>query len=71
MKITFLIIGIFAFIGTAWAESVLLDKIVAVVDDEIVLQSDVENKLRMALIGQGIDVRTMPQAELKTCSTRC
>ena len=65
MKIAFLFIGIFAFIGTARAEPVLLDKIVAVVDDEIVLQSDVENKLRMALIGQGIDVRTMPQAELE------
>ena len=65
MKIAFLFIGIFAFTGTARAEPVLLDKIVAVVDDEIVLQSDVENKLRMALIGQGIDVRTMPQAELE------
>ena len=65
MKITFLLIGIIALAGTARAEPVLLDKIVAVVDDEIVLQSDVENKLRMALIGQGIDVRTMPQAELE------
>ena len=65
MKTAFLIIGIIALAGTARAEPVLLDKIVAVVDDEIVLQSDVENKLRMALIGQGIDVRTMPQAELE------
>ena len=65
MKTAFLLIGIIALAGTARAEPVLLDKIVAVVDDEIVLQSDVENKLRMALIGQGIDVRTMPQAELE------
>ncbi len=67
MKIVFiaLLIGLFALLGAARAEPVLLDKIVAVVDDEIVLQSDVENKLRMALIGRGVDVRTMPQAELE------
>ncbi len=67
MKIAFfnLLIGIFTLVSTARAEPVLLDKIVAVVDDEIVLQSDVENKLRMTLIGRGIDVRTLPQAELE------
>ena len=60
-----LLIGIFLLAGTARAEPILLDKIIAVVDDKIVLRSDVENKLRMELIGRGIDVRTVPQAELE------
>ena len=60
-----LLIGIFLFVGTARAEPILLDQIIAVVDDKIVLRSDVENKLRMELIGRGIDVRTVPQAELE------
>ena len=60
-----LLIGVFLLAGTARAEPVLLDKIIAVVDDKIVLRSDVENKLRMELIGRGIDVRTVPQAELE------
>ena len=60
-----LLIGIFLLAGTARAEPILLDQIIAVVDDKIVLRSDVENKLRMELIGRGIDVRTVPQAELE------
>ena len=60
-----LLIGIFLLVGTARAEPILLDQIIAVVDDKIVLRSDVENKLRMELIGRGIDVRTVPQAELE------
>ncbi len=60
-----LLIGVFLLAGTARAEPILLDKIIAVVDDKIVLRSDVENKLRMELIGRGIDVRTVPQAELE------
>ena len=60
-----LLIGVFLLAGTARAQPVLLDKIIAVVDDKIVLRSDVENKLRMELIGRGIDVRTVPQAELE------
>ena len=35
------------------------------VDDKIVLRSDVENKIRQELIVRGIDVRTVPQAELE------
>ncbi len=60
-----LLIGVFLLAGIARAESQLLDKIVAVVDDKIVLQSDVENKLRQELIGRKIDVRTVPPAELE------
>ena len=60
-----LLIGVFLLAGTARAEPILLDKIIAVVDDKIVLRSDVENKLRMELIGRRIDVRTVPQAELE------
>ena len=60
-----LLIGIFLLAGTAHAEPVLLDQIIAVVDDKIVLRSDVENKLRQELIGRRIDVRTVPQAELE------
>ncbi|MCY3872221.1 MAG: peptidylprolyl isomerase [Gemmatimonadetes bacterium] len=59
------LIGVFLLGGTARAEPILVDKIIAVVDDKIVLRSDVENKLRMELIGRGIDVRTVPQAELE------
>lgn len=60
-----LLIGVFLLAGTARAEPILLDKIIAVIDDKIVLRSDVENKLRMELIGRGIDVRTVPQTELE------
>ncbi len=60
-----LLIGLFLLTGTAHVEPILLDKIIAVVDDKIVLRSDVENKLRMELIGRRIDVRTVPQAELE------
>lgn len=60
-----LLIGVFLLACTARAQPVLLDKIIAVVDDKIVLRSDVENKLRMELIGRGIDVRTVPQVELE------
>ena len=59
------LIGVFLLAGTARAEPILLDKIIAVVDDKIVLRSDVENKLRMELITREIDVRTVPQAELE------
>lgn len=60
-----LLMGAFLLAGTARAEPVLLDKIIAVVDDKIVLRSDVENKLRLELIGRSIDLRTVPQAELE------
>lgn len=60
-----LLMGAFLLAGIARAEPVLLDKIIAVVDDKIVLRSDVENKLRLELIGRGIDLRTVPQAELE------
>lgn len=67
MKMLFinLLIGVSLLAGSARAEPVLLDKIIAVVDDKIVLRSDVENKLRQELIGRRIDVRTVPQAELE------
>ena len=60
-----LLIGLSLLAGTARAEPILLDKIIAVVDDKIVLRSDVENKLRMELITRRVDVRTVPQAELE------
>ena len=60
-----LLIGVFLLAGTARAEPILLDKIIAIVDDKIVLRSDVENKLRGELISRRIDVRTVPQAELE------
>ena len=60
-----LLIGVSLLAGTARAEPILLDKIIAVVDDKIVLRSDVENKLRQELIGRRIDVRTVPQTELE------
>ena len=67
MKMLFinLLIGVSLLAGAARAEPVLLDKIIAVVDDKIVLRSDVENKLRQELIGRRIDVRTVPQTELE------
>ena len=67
MKMLFinLLIGVSLLAGSARAEPVLLDKIIAVVDDKIVLRSDVENKLRQELIGRRIDVRTVPQTELE------
>ena len=67
MKTLFInvLIGLFPLTGTALAEPILLDKIIAVVDDKIVLRSDVENKLRQELITRRVDVRTVPQAELE------
>ena len=59
------LIGLLAIGGAVRAELVLLDKIVAVVDDEIVLRSDVEKKLQVELMGRGLNIRGVPPAQLE------
>jgi peptidyl-prolyl cis-trans isomerase SurA len=43
----------------------LADRIIAVVDDEIILQSDVERTLQQDLMAKGVDVRSIPEAQLR------
>jgi peptidyl-prolyl cis-trans isomerase SurA len=43
----------------------LADRIIAVVDDEIILQSDVERTLQQDLMAKGVDVRSIPEALLR------
>ena len=57
---------VFALIGVqAQAEPMLLDRIVAVVDNDIVLQSDVEKRMHAELMGRGVNVRQAPPAQLQ------
>ena len=49
----------------AGAEPVLLDRIVAVVDDNIVLQSEVGQKVRFELMSRGTDLRSLPQDQVQ------
>ncbi|MFT5366988.1 MAG: peptidyl-prolyl cis-trans isomerase SurA [Candidatus Latescibacterota bacterium] len=43
----------------------LADRIIAVVDDEIILQSDVERTLQQDLMSKGVDVRSISEARLR------
>jgi len=59
---TVLVIGVLAtFAATAFGERRAIDRIVAVVDDEAVFESDVEQAVRQALVQRG--VTTIPPAE--------
>lgn len=51
--------------GQAQAEPILLDRIIAVVDKEIILQSDVEKKMHIELMGRGLNIRQVPEARLQ------
>lgn len=59
-----LLTGLLVLVGAVHAEPILLDQIVAVVDDEIVLRSDVDKKLQMELMGRGAQIRDVPQDQL-------
>ena len=65
MKFIGVLIGMFLIAGGVGAELVLLDRIVAVVDDEIVLRSDVEKKLQLELMGRGVNIRSVPAGQLE------
>ena len=60
-----LLIGLMVFVGSVYAEPVLLDQIVAVVDDEIVLRSDVDKKLQLEVMNRGVQIRDVPPAQLQ------
>lgn len=47
------------------AQSQLADRIVAVVDNEIILQSDVEKKMHFELMARGTRVQNIPEAQLR------
>ncbi|MBT4140687.1 MAG: hypothetical protein HOE48_22435, partial [Candidatus Latescibacteria bacterium] len=46
------------------ARSQLADKIIAVVDDEIILQSDIERTMQQELMTKGVSARDVPEAQL-------
>lgn len=48
----------------AQARPQLADKIIAVVDDEIILQSDIERTMQQELMTKGVSVRNVPEAQL-------
>ena len=43
----------------------LADRIVAIVDNEIILQSDIERTMQQELMSKGVNVRNIPEAELR------
>lgn len=43
----------------------LADRIVAVVDNEIILQSDIERSMQQELMTQGVNVRNIPESQLR------
>lgn len=52
------------------ATPIILDRIVAVVDDEIILQSDVEKKMQVELMGRGVNIRSVPENQLHDMFTQ-
>lgn len=58
-SIVFLVFGVV----TVDAQPQLVDRIVAVIDEEIVLHSDVMQRLALTAMQRGVDPREMPEAE--------
>jgi len=54
----------------AEAKPVLLDRIVAVVDDAVILQSDIEKKMQIELMSRGVDIRSVPEDQLQDMFTK-
>ena len=50
---------------SAQAAPIVLDRIVAVVDNDIILQSDVEKKMQIELMGRGVNIRSVPEDKLQ------
>ena len=56
--------------GTIQAAPQLADRIVAVVDNEIILQSEVEKKMQFELMSRGVDIRSITQSQMQDMFTR-
>lgn len=52
------------------ASSQLADRIVAVVDNEIILQSEVEKKMQFELMSRGADIRSISQSQMHDMFTK-
>lgn len=53
------------FGASVQAKPQLADRIVAVVDNEIILQSDVEKKMHFELMSRGTSIQNVPEAQLR------
>jgi len=58
-----LILGTSFSPGAGWAEPQLVDRIIAVVDNEVILHSDVMGQMALAGMNQGMDVQGMAKEE--------
>jgi peptidyl-prolyl cis-trans isomerase SurA len=47
------------------ARPILADRVIAVVDDEIILQSDVERAMQQELMTRGVNARSLPESDLQ------
>jgi len=54
----------------AQAEPVLLDRIVAVVDNDVILQSDIEKKMQIELMSRGVNIRSVSETQLQDMYTQ-
>ena len=60
-----LLLALLALVGTAVAQDEVLDRIVAVVDDEIILLSEVRWQMRLELMQRRLDPAEMDEASLR------
>jgi len=66
MRFWIVVLTLMVFGAEAQARPQLVDRIVAVVDNEIILQSDVERNMQQELMARGVNVRSLPESQLRT-----